>query len=188
MSTEETVLVEALVEIEHDREKHYPGTKSAQFMVRASAVESLVRSGAVKQAAVVDADALLATDTTVATATAGADQVVTFADVGDQLELERLRAEQAAQAEKLLQAETAYTEAHAARVELGEQLAATQAQLAETQAALADAQAALEASATSSDAPAAAADGSAGADAGTGDADVVDATKVTTKASKATKA
>jgi len=193
MSAEETVLVEALVDIEHNRETHVPGTKSAHFLVPLGALASLLSSGAVKQAAVVDVDALLASETAAAVAQSTAPgQVVSFADVADQIELERVTAELAARSEALAKAEADYAAAHAERVDLGEQLATTQAELVSVQALLAEAKAALEASAAEPDSGAAGADtgtaGSTDQSAGAGAADVVDTTKATAKASKAAKA
>lgn len=92
MSNENQVLVTALVDIEHDREKHIPGTKSANFLIAESSVDALVKAGAVKLAAVVDADALTAVSAG-ATADTSATSV-TFADVADHLdELAALRSQ-----------------------------------------------------------------------------------------------
>lgn len=194
MSTEETVLVEALVDIEHDRQKHVPGTKSAQFLVPESALESLVRSGAVKKAAVFDADALLVgAGSAAAEMPAVNDKVVTFADAAEHFELERVRAELQTLTEALAKAEADYAAAHAERVELGQALSDAQSELVTLRADLAEAQAALEASVVG------AADGASTGDAPAGDAPAADAnaaaaaegdtTKATTgKASKASKA
>lgn len=83
------VLVKALVQVEHDRELHVPGTKSEQFLVDEELAIGLEKSGAVERVRVIDADAVLShadAHTIVGGADAAGSGTVTFADVADQVE------------------------------------------------------------------------------------------------------
>lgn len=128
-----SVLVTALVTVEHDREKHVPGVTSGpnaeNFLVPDHVADSLIKAGAVKRAEVVDADALASVvDTSLLGTNTATGLVTTFADAAEMAEADKLRAQLA--------------DAVAARDNLIEQLADTQEQLADVSARLvaADAQ------------------------------------------------
>lgn len=172
MSNENQVLVTALVDIEHDREKHIPGTKSATFLMPESSVEALIKAGAIERARVVDADAL-----TAAIAAADADvgtTTVTMADVAEHIDqianLEAQVTQLTGERNDLL---AQLGEAQAMRDGLADEVQALQAQLADAQAKLAGSvppavDAPVDAGAdagAASDAPADAADVEAPADA-----------------------
>lgn len=134
-----TVLVTALVTVEHDREKHIPGVTSGPnaetFLVPDHVADSLIKAGAVKRSEVVDADALgSVVDTSVLGTNTATGLVTTFADAVEMAEADKLRAQLA--------------DAVAARDNLIEQLADTQEQLAEVSARLAAADAQLTLSPT----------------------------------------
>lgn len=92
MAASSGVLARALVEIEHDRNKHIPGVKTGPnaetLVLPEAAFLTLERAGCVERVGVVDTADVLGDD-------AGANDgpVVTFADIADQAELERLKAE-----------------------------------------------------------------------------------------------
>lgn len=128
------MLVTALVTVEHDREKHVPGVKSGPeaetFLVPEHVAKSLIMAGAVKEAEVVDADALLSqVDTKVIGTQTASSMVSTFADVADLVEADKLRGQLA--------------EANAAHTSLLDQLAEKQGQLDLTQEQLVLANASL---------------------------------------------
>lgn len=83
------VLARALVEIEHDREKHIPGVKSGPnaetFVLPQAAFEALERAGCVERVGVVDTAELLDEHST--------GPVVTFADVADTAQIDDLKAQ-----------------------------------------------------------------------------------------------
>lgn len=170
MSNENQVLVTALVDIEHDREKHIPGTKSATFLMPESSVEALIKAGAIERARVVDADALTVASAG-ATAIASATSV-TFADVADHLdELAALRSQLTLVIAERDDLQTVLAEAQATRDGLAGQVEALQGQLEEANAKLAAlASASVDAPQGGSEAggesgAAGAADGAPGADA-----------------------
>lgn len=173
MSNENQVLVTALVDIEHDREKHIPGTKSATFLMPESSVEALIKAGAIERARVVDADAL-----TAAIAAADADvgtTTVTMADVAEHIDqIANLQAQVTQLTGERNDLLAQLGEAQAMRDGLADEVQALQAQLADAQAKLlagsvapaVDAPAGAGADAgAASDAPADAADVEAPADA-----------------------
>lgn len=135
-----TVLVTALVTVEHDREKHIPGVTSGpnaeSFLVPDHVADSLIKAGAVKRAEVVDADALSSVvDTSLLGTSTATGLVTTFADAAEMAEADKLRAQLA--------------DAVAARDNLIEQLADTQEQLADVSARLVAADAKLNLNPTS---------------------------------------
>lgn len=134
-----SVLVTALVTVEHDREKHIPGVTSGpnaeNFLVPDHVADSLIKAGAVKRAEVVDADALASVvDTSLLGTNTATGLVTTFADAAEIAEADKLRAQLA--------------DAVAARDNLIEQLADTQEQLADVSARLVAADAQLTLSPT----------------------------------------
>lgn len=145
LSAASLVLVTALVTVEHDREKHVPGVKTGPeaetFAVPEHVRDSLIKAGAVKDAEVVDADALLSqVDTTLTGGNTASALVTSFADVADMVEADKLRSDlvEAIAARDGLSQQL--QEAAAAHGNLSEQLSEVQEQLAQSQEQLAQSQ------------------------------------------------
>jgi len=136
MAASTGVLARALVEIEHDRNKHIPGVKTGPhaetFVLPEAAFLTLERAGCVERVGVVDTSDVLGDD-------AGANDgpVVTFADMADQAELERLKAELEKAGIKVRDLADELAEVVEQRNELQALLEQRDAQISELQAQLA---------------------------------------------------
>lgn len=155
MAASTGVLARALVEIEHDRNKHIPGVKSGPhaetFVLPEAAFLTLERAGCVERVGVVDTADVL-------TEGAAHQPVVTFADIADQAELERLQAELEKAGIKVRDLADELAEVVEQRNELQAQIEQRDAQISELQAQLAQLSPAGTDAATNTDATKANAD------------------------------
>lgn len=164
MAASTGVLARALVEIEHDRNKHIPGVKSGPhaetFVLPEAAFLTLERAGCVERVGVVDTADVLTED-------AAYQPVVTLGDIADEAELKRLKAELEKAGIKVRDLADELAEVVEQRNELQALLEQRDAQISELQVLVAQlSPAGTGADAAGSDAGDGAGDG-AGSDAGT---------------------
>lgn len=163
MAASSGVLARALVEIEHDRNKHIPGVKTGPnaetFVLPEAAFLTLERAGCVERVGVVDTADVL-------TEGAAYQPVVTLGDIADEAELKRLKAELEKAGIKVRDLADELAEVVEQRNELQALLEQRDAQISELQALVAQlSPAGTGAGAAGSDAGDGAGDG-AGSDAG----------------------
>lgn len=160
MAASSGVLARALVEIEHDRNKHIPGVKTGPnaetFVLPEAAFLTLERAGCVERVGVVDTADVL-------TEGAAYQPVVTLGDIADEAELKRLKAELEKAGIKVRDLADELAEVVEQRNELQALLEQRDAQISELQALLAQ----LSPAGTGADAAGSDAGDGAGSDAGT---------------------